>query len=122
MDETSSECPSLTSSSSGLNIKRRSTQKNYSFTEDSLIDKKTKALTSPQPIGQTAPKLWKNFITRFFWTILMILSFMAILWAGHIFVILMVIAIQIIVFKEVIDIAREPWHHNRLPWFRTISW
>lgn len=52
----------------------------------------------------------------------MIVGFTAILWSGHIFVILMVIIMQTVIFKEVIDLVREPWPNNRLPWFRTISW
>lgn len=72
--------------------------------------------------GQPKRNTWNNFITRGLFTILMIASFVSIIAAGHQYVILMAVLIQMTVFKEVIDIAHQPWHQKKLPWFRTISW
>jgi phosphatidate cytidylyltransferase len=42
--------------------------------------------------------------------------------SGHLSVILMIVVIQTMVFKEVIAIAHVPSKEKKLPWFRVINW
>jgi phosphatidate cytidylyltransferase len=49
-----------------------------------------------------------NFITRTFWSFVMIGGFFTALFMGHVYIILIITAIQIISFKEVIAIANVP--------------
>lgn len=49
-----------------------------------------------------------NFITRTFWTFVMIGGFFTALFMGHVYIILIITAIQVISFKEVIAIANVP--------------
>jgi phosphatidate cytidylyltransferase len=70
--------------------------------------------------GQAAR--WRNYRTRCFWGIVMIVLFTMLLLAGHFPIVLMVIGIQIAIFKEVIGIAHVRYRERKLPWFRTINW
>ncbi|ANB13186.1 phosphatidate cytidylyltransferase [Sugiyamaella lignohabitans] len=64
----------------------------------------------------------QNFIVRTVWTLVMIVFFVAILGAGHIWVIALVGLIQILTFKEVINLSSEPAREKRLPWGRKLNW
>jgi hypothetical protein len=77
-----------------------------------------------QPLLTELPiqKRWKDWWTRTLWTVIMITGFLGIISSGHIFVILMVVCIQTMVFKEVIAIAHVPSKEKKLPWFRLINW
>lgn len=52
----------------------------------------------------------------------MILGFFAILAAGHIWIIALVVVIQVLTFKEVINLAAEPSREKNLPWVRSLNW
>ncbi|KAI8049666.1 phosphatidate cytidylyltransferase [Syncephalis plumigaleata] len=52
----------------------------------------------------------------------MIGAFFLIMAAGHFWVVSMVIAIQTMVYKEVIFIAHVPSKERKLPWFRSLNW
>lgn len=52
----------------------------------------------------------------------MIFGFFAILALGHIWVILLIVVIQTLVYKEVIAIAQVPSKEKDLPWFKTLNW
>lgn len=52
----------------------------------------------------------------------MILGFFAILTAGHIWIIALVVVIQVLAFKEVINLAAEPSREKNLPWVRSLNW
>ncbi|KAJ3368090.1 hypothetical protein HDU91_000843 [Kappamyces sp. JEL0680] len=57
--------------------------------------------------------------TRTFWTFVMIAGFLLILYSGHHYVILLVVAMQIMVYREVISIGIGPTKmKGDLPWFR----
>jgi phosphatidate cytidylyltransferase len=75
-------------------------------------------LLASQPISQR----WKNLTVRTIWTFVMIFGFFAILALGHLSVILLVVVIQILVYKEVIAIAHVPSKDKKLPWFKTLNW
>jgi len=52
----------------------------------------------------------------------MIFGFFAILALGHLWVILLIVVIQTLVYKEVIAIAHVPSKEKELPWFKTLNW
>lgn len=62
------------------------------------------------------------FIVRTVWTLVMILAFFAVLGAGHVWVIALVAALQVLAFKEVINLASEPAREKKLPWGRKLNW
>lgn len=63
-----------------------------------------------------------NFITRTFWTFVMIGGFFAALFMGHVYIILIITAIQIISFKEVIAIANVPSRARDLRSTKSLNW
>lgn len=68
------------------------------------------------------PNKWKNWWIRAFWTLVMIIGFSLILMAGHPCVILLVVLIQTLVYREVISIGIGPIKERQLPWFRSLHW
>jgi phosphatidate cytidylyltransferase len=63
-----------------------------------------------------------TFITRTIWTLAMIACFFAGMFAGHIYVLMMITAVQIISFKEVIAIAQVPQKQKDLPLTKSLNW
>ncbi|KAG0098163.1 hypothetical protein BGZ93_000938 [Podila epicladia] len=63
-----------------------------------------------------------NFAVRTLWTLIMIGGFFACFAAGPLFVILLVVLVQGLVYKEVIYLANVPSREKKLPWFRTMNW
>lgn len=64
----------------------------------------------------------QTFITRTIWTLVMIAGFFVAMLSGHIYIIGIVTAIQIISFKEVIAIANVPSRAKNLPFTRSLNW
>lgn len=64
----------------------------------------------------------QTFITRTIWTLVMIAGFAVALLSGHIYIIGIVTAIQIVSFKEVIAIANVPSRAKNLPFTRSLNW
>ncbi|MCJ1232163.1 hypothetical protein MMC14_000112 [Varicellaria rhodocarpa] len=64
----------------------------------------------------------QTFITRTIWTFVMIAVFFVAMLSGHIYVIGIVTAIQIVSFKEVIAIANVPSRQKNLPFTRSLNW
>ncbi|KAK0850366.1 phosphatidate cytidylyltransferase [Friedmanniomyces endolithicus] len=62
------------------------------------------------------------FITRAIWSVLMIGIFFGSMFAGHIYVIIIVTAVQIISFKEVIAISNVPSRARSLRFTKTLNW
>ncbi|KAK5996859.1 Putative phosphatidate cytidylyltransferase [Cladobotryum mycophilum] len=63
-----------------------------------------------------------NFWTRTFWTFIMIFVFFAALFMGHIYMIVIVTAVQIVSFKEVIAIANVPSRARSLRSTKSLNW
>ncbi|RKF56410.1 putative phosphatidate cytidylyltransferase [Erysiphe neolycopersici] len=63
-----------------------------------------------------------TFITRSIWTFIMIGLFFGALFLGHIYIIAIVTAIQVISFKEVIAIANVPSRARRLRFTKALNW
>ncbi|KAK5138574.1 hypothetical protein LTR08_000162 [Meristemomyces frigidus] len=64
----------------------------------------------------------QTFITRAIWTLVMIAIFFGSMFAGHIYVIIIVTAVQIISFKEVIAISNVPSRARSLRFTKTLNW
>ncbi|KAI9788047.1 MAG: hypothetical protein M1816_007259 [Peltula sp. TS41687] len=62
------------------------------------------------------------FITRTIWTLVMIALFFVSMFAGHIYLIAIVTAVQVISFKEVIAIANVPSRARRLRFTKSLNW
>ncbi|MGH0169522.1 UNVERIFIED_CONTAM: hypothetical protein FKN15_073520 [Acipenser sinensis] len=65
---------------------------------------------------------WKNWWIRGILTLTMISGFFLIIYMGPLPLMLMVLAIQIKCFQEIITIGYRVYHSYELPWFRTLSW
>jgi len=86
---------------------------------------KTDGPSKSEPVNLLANQSskWKNMTVRAFWTFVMIFGFLLTVAMGHLFVILTVLLIQTLVFKEVIALASAPKNEDRkLPWSRTLNW
>lgn len=64
----------------------------------------------------------QTFITRTIWTFVMIGVFFAMMASGHLYLIGVVTAVQVITFKEVIAIANVPSREKQLRFTKTINW
>ncbi|KAK9704637.1 phosphatidate cytidylyltransferase [Basidiobolus ranarum] len=71
---------------------------------------------------QAVEKKWKNWWVRTTWTLIMIGGFFMIIASGHLYVVMFVMLLQNLVFKEVISLSHEPNKERKLPWFRALYW
>lgn len=74
----------------------------------------------PQPSEYEKKKA--NFITRTFWTFVMIGGFFAALFMGHMYILAILTAIQVVSFKEVIAIASVPSRARQIKATKTLNW
>ncbi|KAF2860446.1 phosphatidate cytidylyltransferase [Piedraia hortae CBS 480.64] len=77
------------------------------------------------PLQQTRAdreKTRQSIITRTIWTLVMIASFFALMFLGHIYVIIAGTFVQIICFKEVIAISNVPSRARSLRFTKTLNW
>ncbi|KAK4173026.1 cytidylyltransferase family-domain-containing protein [Triangularia setosa] len=81
-------------------------------------------LSAPPPSTTVSEyeKKKANFLVRTFWTFVMIAGFFAALFAGHIYVVLIITAIQIVSFKEVIAIANVSSRARDLRFTKSLNW
>lgn len=63
-----------------------------------------------------------TFITRSIWTFVMVGLFCGAMFMGHIYIIAIVTAVQIVSFKEVIAIANVPSRARRLRFTKALNW
>jgi phosphatidate cytidylyltransferase len=80
-----------------------------------------KPLIEEQPQSEYEKKK-ANFITRTFWTFVMIGGFFTALFMGHVYIILIITAIQIVSFKEVIAIASVPSRARDIQSTKSLNW
>ncbi|TPX70128.1 phosphatidate cytidylyltransferase [Spizellomyces sp. 'palustris'] len=71
---------------------------------------------------ESSSKKWRNAAVRTLWTFVMIFTFLGILLAGHAYVVLFVVVLQVMVYKEVIYIGVSPARDRKLPWNRFFHW
>lgn len=65
---------------------------------------------------------WQNWRTRGLWSAVMLAAFSLIIASGPTAIILLIVGISTVVFKEVIAIGLVPSRDRKLPWFRVINW
>lgn len=65
---------------------------------------------------------WKNWWIRGIFSLTMITSFFFLIYLGPVMLILLVSAIQVKCFHEIISIGHRFYKSYELPWFRTLSW
>ncbi len=82
--------------------------------------------TNPTPINKGVinekEKKRGAFITRTIWTLAMISGFIIILGAGHLWVIALVLLVECLSFKEVINLSGRPKKTDKMPINRSLSW
>jgi phosphatidate cytidylyltransferase len=86
------------------------------------IKEETTPPSAEQPPQSEYEKKKANFITRTVWTLVMIAGFFWALGAGHLFIIIIVTAVQVISFKEVIAIANVPSKARSLRFTKSLNW
>ncbi|KAF2245685.1 phosphatidate cytidylyltransferase [Trematosphaeria pertusa] len=90
-------------------------------TRNGALSKSEPATQDPPPQSEYEKKK-QNFITRTIWTFVMIGGFFWALFAGHIYIIIVVTAVQIISFKEVIAISNVPSRARSLRFTKSLNW
>jgi hypothetical protein len=65
---------------------------------------------------------WRNWIVRGIFSVLMIAIFIKLISFGPLAVSLLILAIQIKCFHEIITIGYHVYRSHNLPWFRSLSW
>jgi phosphatidate cytidylyltransferase len=78
-------------------------------------------LPQPPPISEYEKKR-QTFVTRSIWTFVMIGAFFGAMFMGHIYIIGIVTAVQIVSFKEVIAIANVPSRARQLRFTKALNW
>ncbi|KAJ3301143.1 hypothetical protein HDV03_001314 [Kappamyces sp. JEL0829] len=93
---------------------------NFALGEPKVASVATSPTVPANDLLVDQPSKWKNWT---FWTFVMIAGFLLILYSGHHYVILLVVAMQIMVYREVISIGIGPTKmKGDLPWFRSLHW
>ena len=64
----------------------------------------------------------QTFVTRTIWTLVMIMMFFCVLLAGHIYVIMVITAVQILSFKEVSQIINVPSRARSVRFTKSLNW
>ncbi|KAF2109981.1 cytidylyltransferase family-domain-containing protein [Lophiotrema nucula] len=85
------------------------------------LSKQEPAIQEPDQQAEYEKKK-ANFITRTVWTLVMIGGFFWAMFAGHIYIIIVVTAVQIISFKEVIAITQVPSRARSLRFTKSLNW
>ncbi|KAI9850713.1 MAG: hypothetical protein M1838_005204 [Thelocarpon superellum] len=85
-------------------------------------DKHEHGHADPSTPASEYEKKKQTFITRTIWTLAMIGLFFAAMAAGHLYIIGIVTAVQVISFKEVIAIASVPSRARQLRFTKSLSW
>lgn len=78
--------------------------------------------TSDEPPQSEYEKKKANFITRTFWTFVMIGGFFTALFMGHVYIIAIITAVQVVSFKEVIAIASVPSRARDIRSTKSLNW
>jgi CDP-diglyceride synthetase len=75
-----------------------------------------------EPPQSAFEKKKQTFITRAIWTVLMIGGFIGAILAGHIYMIILVTAIQVVSFREVVGIIDVPSRGRSLRFTKSLNW
>ncbi|KAF9312153.1 hypothetical protein BGZ91_006606 [Linnemannia elongata] len=114
--------PLLNSSNSNIDSLRPLAHHHHTPSEATTSGKGSEKEPVVLLADQSAKAKWANWSTRTLWTLIMIGGFFACFAAGPLFVILLVVMVQGLVYKEVIFLAAVPSKEKKLPWFRSMNW
>jgi phosphatidate cytidylyltransferase len=67
-------------------------------------------------------KKWENWHIRTTWTLVMVALFFLIVFAGPLYIVLLVFCLTILVYTEVIELSSVPNQYRNLPLFRALKW
>ncbi|KAL9004314.1 MAG: hypothetical protein Q9188_002856 [Gyalolechia gomerana] len=112
--------PSISEASEGVSEPGTPGPKLMNGNSELTMDIST-AQKEPPPQSEYDKKK-QTFITRTIWTFVMIAGFFISMFAGHIYVVGIVTAIQIVSFKEVIAIANVPSRAKNIPFTQSLNW
>ncbi|CAI2731663.1 unnamed protein product [Schistosoma spindalis] len=73
-------------------------------------------------LNKFLPPRWVNWTVRLFTGLLLISGFTLLIYLGPLALVLMVLAIQLACFYEIINIGYLVYRSHDLPWFRLLSW
>lgn len=97
-----------------------------SITEIPLPSNEIKTIDELKKIKEVEDKVKdlkkQTFITRTIWTLVMIFAFFAICASGHLAIILMIFFLQILAFKEIINLTSEPARDAEIPFTKLLNW
>lgn len=65
---------------------------------------------------------WANLVRRAVWTVVLVGGFVALVAAGHVYLMAMVFAIQASAFFEIVRIAHEPGKDRKVPYIWGLNW
>ncbi|XP_033122325.1 phosphatidate cytidylyltransferase 1-like [Anneissia japonica] len=68
------------------------------------------------------PQRWQNWVIRGFFSLLLILGYVLIIWMGPVALTCLVLLIETMCFHEIISIGYAVYRSKDLPWFRSLSW
>ena len=108
-------------------MKKRSDEPSKSY-QNPLTKKRFESETSESDINQPPPpaKSLKSklstFKIRVISSLIMVLAFILILCAGHFYCCILVLIINICIFKEIISLKRNQQREAKLPYFYIINW
>ena len=80
--------------------------------------------TRPPP-AVTQPGFWRSFATRAKAALAMMVCFLCILWAGHFYVWLLILFLQVLSFRELLNVRYQDYKKDTekaMPLFRTLQW
>eukprot|EP01016_Furgasonia_blochmanni_P034153 TRINITY_DN3650_c0_g1_i1.p1 TRINITY_DN3650_c0_g1~~TRINITY_DN3650_c0_g1_i1.p1 ORF type:complete len:395 (+),score=77.09 TRINITY_DN3650_c0_g1_i1:399-1583(+) len=63
-----------------------------------------------------------SFAVRTIWTIILLVGFIAILWAGHIYCVLIVFLLTLGIFKEILSLKKNKEKDGQVPFSSTLNW
>ena len=77
------------------------------------------------PPAVTQPGFWRSFATRAKAALAMMVCFLCILWAGHFYVWLLILMLQVLSFRELLNVRYQDYKKDTekaMPLFRTLQW
>lgn len=82
-------------------------------------DEKKEQVTTPKP---GAANQRSNFVERTVWTIIMLLGFIGIIMAGHFYCALLIFALDVGMFKEILALKRNREKDSKIPFSSFVNW
>ncbi|KKY21455.1 putative phosphatidate cytidylyltransferase [Phaeomoniella chlamydospora] len=89
--------------------------------DQNIVDRVPQKLSGKPDVSEYEKKK-QSFITRTIWTFIMIAGFFVAMFSGHVYIIAVITAIQVISFKEIIAIANVPSKARNLRFTKSLNW